>query len=76
MPGCGYCSRPCFTSAGETRLSELLTSGLGQANHISRMPLGLIFISRGFVTGKQLRKAIEGARESGEEIGALLGGMD
>jgi hypothetical protein len=72
MDGCWYCSCPCFTSAAETKLSELLTSGLEPAHHVSRMPLGLILISRGLLTGQQLREAIDGQKESGGEIGELL----
>ena len=72
MNGRWYCSSPCFTSAAETELSGLLTAEQEQGNHISRMPLGLILISRGWLTGQNLREAIDGQKESGGEIGELL----
>jgi hypothetical protein len=72
MHGCWYCSSSCFTSAAETRLLELLASKPEQASHVSRMPLGLIFVSRGLLTSAQLREAVDEQKESGEEVGEIL----
>jgi hypothetical protein len=43
-----------------------------QANHVSRMPLGLSMISRGLLTSTQLREVVEEQKEFGGEIGELL----
>jgi hypothetical protein len=72
MQGSWYCSSPCFILAAERKLSELLTSGLEPANHATRMPLGLILISRGLLTGAQLREVIDETKEDGGEVGELL----
>jgi hypothetical protein len=72
MGDCWYCSSRCFQSAAEAELSQLLASGHEQANHVSRMPLGLILIGRGLLTGEQLKEAIGEQKEVGGEIGELL----
>jgi hypothetical protein len=72
MHGRWYCSSPCFTSAAEIEFSGLLTAEQEQASHVSRMPLGLMLISRGLLTSQKLREAIDGQKESGGEIGELL----
>ncbi|MGA3008813.1 MAG: hypothetical protein ABSD72_01000 [Terracidiphilus sp.] len=43
-----------------------------QASHISRMPLGLIFVSRGLLTSTQLREAVDEQKETDGEIGEIL----
>jgi hypothetical protein len=72
MGGDWYCSSRCFTGAAERKLTEVLAPGVRHALRSSRMPLGLILISRGLVTRQQLREATELQRESGEDIGDLL----
>jgi hypothetical protein len=72
MRGRWYCSSSCFTSAAELRLTELMMPEPEQASHVSRMPLGLIFVSRGLLTSAQLREAVDEQKESGEEIGEIL----
>lgn len=72
MSGCWYCSSSCFTSAAELRLSELMVLEPAQANHVSRMPLGLIFVSRGLLTSAQLKEAVDEQKDAGGEIGEIL----
>lgn len=72
MRGFWYCSSSCFKSAAEVRLSKLMMSAPEQASHISRMPLGLIFVSRGLLTSAQLREAVEEQKKAGGEIGEIL----
>jgi Type II secretion system (T2SS), protein E, N-terminal domain len=67
-----YCSARCFTAAAEREISRLLKSARDQANHVSRMPLGLNLISHGLLTVEQLKKATEEQKETGLEIGDLL----
>jgi len=67
-----YCSSACFAVAAEAKLSSLMTAALVKGSHASRMPLGLILISRGLLTRTQLREAINEQKEGGGEIGELL----
>jgi len=67
-----YCSSPCFTSAAEQEFSELLNSGMEQGKHVSRMPLGLILMSRGLLTSAQFREVTDEQKDVGGEIGELL----
>jgi hypothetical protein len=43
-----------------------------QPSHALRMPLGLIFVSRGLLTSAQLKEAVEEQKEAGGEIGEIL----
>jgi len=72
MGGAWYCSPSCFTSGVEQELVELLKSGVEQSNHVSRMPLGLILMSKGLLTNAQLRAVTDEQKEVGGEIGDLL----
>jgi hypothetical protein len=72
MHGCWYCGSACFTTAAEERLSSLMSSGLAQSSHFSRMPLGLILIGRGWLTAAQLKEAIGEQKEAGGRIGEVL----
>jgi hypothetical protein len=72
MHGCWYCSSACFKAAAEKKLSDLLLTGQEQVKYVTRMPLGLILISRSLVTAEQLREATDEQKESGGEIGEIL----
>ena len=72
MHGCRYCSSACFKAAAEKKLSDLLSTGQEQVNHVTRMPLGLILIGRSLVTAEQLRDATDEQKEAGGEIGEIL----
>jgi hypothetical protein len=72
MHGCWYCSSACFKAAAEKKLSELLSTGQEQVNHVSRMPLGLLLIGRSLLTAEQLREATDEQKEAGGEIGEIL----
>jgi hypothetical protein len=72
MHGRWYCGPACFATAKEERLSSLLNSGVDPSSHLSRMPLGLILIDRGWLTAAQLREAINQQKEAGGEIGEIL----
>ena len=72
MHGCWYCSSACFKAAAEKKLSDLLSTGQEQVNHVTRMPLGLILVGRNLVTAEQLREATDEQKEAGGEIGEIL----
>jgi hypothetical protein len=67
-----FCSSRCFTLAAEEEISELLKAGHEQADHVSRMPLGLSLISRGLLTSTQLKEVVDEQKEVGGDIGELL----
>ena len=72
MRGAWYCSSPCFTSAVQRELSQLLPPRLEEAGHTPRMPLGLSLIVRGLLTHAQLKEVTDGQEETGSELGELL----
>ena len=67
-----YCGSACFLKAAEARLTSLMFSGVETPSHLSRMPLGLILVDRGWLNATQLRAATDEQKEFGEEIGELL----
>jgi hypothetical protein len=67
-----YCSAQCFSSAAEYRFAQLLQPVSAPPSHVSRMPLGLILISRGLVSSENLRNSVEEQKRTGEEIGEVL----
>jgi hypothetical protein len=67
-----YCSSICFASAAEEELSELVTSEHEQANHMERMPLELMLMSRGMLNSTELREVRYEQKQAGGEIGELL----
>jgi len=72
MCGCWYCCSDCFRTAAEKRFSELLSTGVIRADHVTRMPLGLLLIRRGLVSSKHLQKAAIEHKETGADVGELL----
>ena len=72
MGNAWYCSSACFTAAAVADLSELMKAGWVQGSHTTRMPLGLILMSRGLLTDVQLREVTSEHKELGGEIGDLL----
>jgi hypothetical protein len=67
-----YCCYACFAAAAEDRLMELMAAGGGTPTRNSRMPLGMILVSRGQMTYDQLRLATEEQKTSGNEIGSVF----
>jgi len=67
-----YCSSLCLKSVIADRIAGLLSSAPVERGYVSRMPLGLILISRGLLTNEQLKQAKAEHKESGDEIGEVL----
>jgi len=72
MRDCWYCSSRCFKAAAEAQFSQLLIAGPVQVNHVSRMSLGLMLVSRGLLSTEQLKKATEEQKKKGGELGEIL----
>jgi hypothetical protein len=67
-----YCSSRCFAAAAEEELASLAASGAENANHFSRMPLGMLLMRYGLLSNTQFRKIRDEQKEAGMEIGELL----
>ncbi len=67
-----YCSYRCFVSTAEERFAQLLTRGYSESNHVSRRPIGLLVLRRGWLSQEQLRIATEEQRQTGNEMGEEL----
>ncbi len=66
-----YCGALCFEQVIRGKIEELMTSPNKPAKaHSSRVPLGLLLLSRGILTSEQLRLALEHQRLNGLDFGA------
>jgi len=68
-----FCSDECFRQAVQIRirqLQEIASRKLPQRN--SRLPLGLLLLSRGCITNAQLDLALEQQRRLGGRLGEIL----
>lgn len=73
LSGDWYCSPECFELAIRDRLPRLFSSGRAPVDsRRSRMPLGLLLLSRGEISSEQLRTALANQRTSGERIGEVI----
>ena len=67
-----YCSVDCFVSAALTRLAELSDERIVEMPHRPRLPIGLVMVSKNFLTGEQLRYATAQSQLYGEELEIAL----
>ena len=68
-----FCSRECFRQALEVRIGHLLeTSTRKPPLRDSRLPLGLVLLTRGAITRGQLEFAVRQQRARGLDLGDLL----
>ena len=68
-----FCSDDCFRQAVEIRISQLQKKALkNPPQRKSRLPLGLLLLSRGCITNQQLTSALERQRQSGGPLGDIL----
>ena len=66
-----YCGALCFEQVIRGKIEELMTTPNKTAKaHSSRVPLGLLLLSRGILTSEQLRLALEHQRLNGVDFGA------
>ncbi|MFZ0686002.1 MAG: hypothetical protein WAM89_10695 [Terriglobales bacterium] len=65
-----YCDADCFERAVKEKIRELMTSlAKPVKTHNSRVPLGLLLLSRGVLTSEQLRVALERQRATAGNFG-------
>jgi len=67
-----YCSVDCFATATRQRFSMLSGTGVLEMPHQPRMSIGLVMLSKGFLTDDQLRNAKAESRLRGEELETVL----
>jgi Type II secretion system (T2SS), protein E, N-terminal domain len=73
LQGSCYCAPQCFENAARQCFSAACTSAVGASPVQHRIPLGLLMLSRGQVTGGQLRTALDAQQASGRHrIGEWL----
>ena len=73
LQGLWYCTPQCFENAAQRAFSRALVSTMPAQAVVHRIPLGLLMLSRGQFTNRQLRTALEAQRSSGRgRIGQWL----
>lgn len=65
-----YCGAECFTAAARVRLAEIASRRVAQMPRSPRLSLGLVLLSKGFLTAEQLRSAMEQTQLTGEDVGS------
>jgi hypothetical protein len=72
MGGRWYCSTECFAVAARTRLAALAADNTIGLRHNPRLSIGLVMLSKGTLTGDQLRTAMNESKARREELEATL----
>jgi hypothetical protein len=63
-----YCSVDCFRAASRVRLAELSDERVVEMPHRPRLSIGLVMVSKDYLTGEQLRFATAQCQLSGEDL--------
>jgi len=72
LEGKWYCSYRCVASVVEENITRLLSTSSRRSGNSPRMPLGLMLVSRGYITEMDLKRATEVMRRDGGELGEIL----
>jgi hypothetical protein len=67
-----YCSVDCFATAARRRFSMLPGGSILEMPHYPRLSIGLVLLSRGYLTDDQLRYARAQSQLCGEELETVL----
>jgi len=67
-----YCSVDCFVAASFNRFSTLSEERILEMPHNPRLSIGLVMLSKGYLTDDQLRYAVTESQLHGEELEATL----
>jgi hypothetical protein len=67
-----YCSADCFVAAVRKRYSSLSATKVVETRHVPRRPIGLLLLSKGFLTEQQLRAAVRDSLRLGEDLEQTL----
>jgi hypothetical protein len=72
LGGQWYCSTDCFAIASRKRLAALVADGSTGLRHNPRLSIGLVMLSKGSLTGDQLRLATDESKARREDLEATL----
>lgn len=72
LSGNWYCGPACFEAAARDEAARLLALRAARPVRRSRMPLGLMLVSRGVINAEQLSLALDDHRSFGTRIGESL----
>jgi Type II secretion system (T2SS), protein E, N-terminal domain len=67
-----YCSVDCFAVAAGTRIASLTGANVLEMPHSPRLSIGLVMLSKGYLTDAQLRLATSQSQLRGEELESVL----
>jgi Type II secretion system (T2SS), protein E, N-terminal domain len=67
-----YCSVDCFASASRTKLASLSDGRITEMPHSPRLSIGLVMLSKGYLTDDQLRFAMSQSQLHGETLESAL----
>ncbi|MGP8258704.1 MAG: hypothetical protein ACLQM6_01995 [Acidobacteriaceae bacterium] len=67
-----YCSVDCFAVAARKRFSALAGASVLEMPHYPRLSIGLVMLSKGYLTDDQYRHAMAQSQLHGEELEAVL----
>lgn len=67
-----YCGPDCFAVAAGMRIASLAGSNLLEMPHSPRLSIGLVMLSKGYLTDAQLRFAVSQSQLHGEELESAL----
>ena len=67
-----YCSADCFAAAAALRLASLTDSNVVEMRHSPRLSIGLVMLSKGYLTGAQLRLATSQSQSSDEDLESAI----
>jgi hypothetical protein len=67
-----YCGPDCLAAAAGMRFAELAGTNVLEMPHSPRLSIGLVMLSKGYLTDDQLRLAMAQSQLQGEELEAVL----
>lgn len=72
IAGKWFCSPPCYEAALQLHFASLMSQRHVAASRKARLPLGLMFLSRGELTESQLNVALREHQSTGARLGDIL----
>jgi hypothetical protein len=67
-----YCGPDCLAAAASMRFAALASTKVLEMPHNPRLSIGLVMLSKGYITDQQLRLAIAEGQARGEDLEAVL----
>jgi hypothetical protein len=67
-----YCGPDCLAAAATMRFAALASTKVLEMPHSPRLSIGLVMLSKGYLTDRQLRSAVAEGQAHGEDLEAVL----